>query len=161
MMFKIRVILSSIVTVGFLFLNSCKVDDKNSELKSTFDLYLQDNFPDFSPPNEAIYYIITANSCEPCLMLNINMLINFNDSKKIIPVLSGEPKNQEIKTLFMTFASKYDVKLIDNEMKLYNYEIDFSKPMLMHTKNGELIYSKNIGDFEIETAESYLLKHAY
>ena len=124
--------------------------------ESNFKKYIYDTFPQHKIDNEKFYYLINSTSCEPCLLHSISVLIDLPKNPKIIPILSGIGPNIEIKTFFKSIVNDYPIALVDENLRFLNYNIDYSKPIVLHFKNEKLVKIIYISDFNPLEGSEYI-----
>lgn len=127
-----------------------------SQINSNFNEYLTVEFESFNLPDEAIYFIIPAQDDNEHLLFNMTALMNYSNHSMVIPVLAGQVNNPKVTEIFSALTQDFKTVLREEHVSLNKYNLDFSKPLIVHQKNNQVLFSKNIKDFEFDEIGSYL-----
>ena len=104
---------------------------------------------------EQLYYILDLQGCEPCTNLNTRMLLQLKENKKLTIVFIGQTGNQDFSKRVTLLKSRFN-HLEDKELKIYDYQTNLAKPLLIHLKNGQCHTIMEVIDPIIEDAKQYI-----
>lgn len=107
-----------------------------------------------------ILYITPLDGCEYCVEQNLyNIAKNSNSHFTVLFI--GEPMNQEIETIYNNIIKEFNGKTFhDKKNRINYYDTGYGKPILVHFKDGELVYSLIIQDDLIPEAADYIKENS-
>lgn len=146
-----------ILCITFTLSISCK-EQKNdcpyfegvaTYFKNEYNLSLKD------VKGEHLYYVLDLQGCEPCTNLNTKMLLQLKDNNKLTIVFIGETGNHEFLKRVNIIKEKFK-HLEDKELKIYDYQTNLAKPLLIHIKDGKCNNIMEVIDPIIKDAKQYI-----
>lgn len=151
-----------ILFCALFFIVGCNKKQEINKLdryQSEFRLLTEELLDSTNIESNARYYLISGNACEPCLMLNLTMLIELEDStNKIIPVILGSSDQINIESIYKSFIlPKFEKSYFISEYNMLRYKLDISKPLLLEFQEGKLTAIENYDDFSMNEARNKLL----
>lgn len=157
-----RFLLSLLILTTAVICNSCQTQeekDKINNYSDEFNLLIDELVPNHAKLQDGMYYLIFNKSCEPCIFANIMMLEELPSGlKNFSPVFLGQSDNREVSSLYDDVIQvKFENSMFIEEFSIQDYRLDVIKPLLLHFKNGQLVFLKNYNDFELQEAEAYIL----
>jgi len=132
--------------------------DKYAYFKGFSQYMMEEHKVELSKIDDSIFYILPLSDCSTCqsTLLNLELLNSINTEKdNIALVLVGTTNISTYQNLIKKITSTYMVYK-DPESSIFSYPTGLAKPMILHIKNGKVIYHMEITDFHIEDAGRYL-----
>ncbi len=139
-------LLISLISLNLLFScsninNSEKVFDKN------FKRYLKEVHQiNTDTITDKIFYLINTNICSDCIEKNIETIVNATNNNLIVVKLGkGVDDRLKIYNYLEDYNNKYD-----------RYLLEFNKSLIVHIKDGKIIYSLSPKDYELDDVLKYI-----
>jgi hypothetical protein len=123
---------------------------------SGFSLYMKQVHQITITEGEQLYYVMPIDSCEPCVVQNLEMLQKLSPIAKLRPIWVGKSGDKGISEKVSILQKQYPLSLIDAQNSVFQYETGLGKPVLLHLKNGNSIYYLYVTNDIIEKASDYL-----
>lgn len=146
---------SKIVLLFFVFIMSCK--SKNCPYFEGISQYFKNEHKkDLNYSQEELYYVLDLQGCEPCTDLNTKMLLGLkHPNEKLTIVFVGQTSNNELNRRVNVLKTKFNY-LIDSELKIFEYQTNLAKPLLIHLKNRSCYNIMIVNDPIIKEAQKYI-----
>ncbi|MFT7055208.1 MAG: hypothetical protein ACJAXB_000482 [Candidatus Endobugula sp.] len=151
---RVKSLLFLIATI--ILSSSCNVRQQNNfEYSEGLSSYMQ-RVHDFSieKSKNQILYFLKLNSCEPCVASHLEILKSVKDKKFNLVLIGTTDQN-----LSEIMANQNITIFTDLNSEITKYRTGMGKPMIVHIKNGKIIYQKSFYDSDIEMARSYLINN--
>lgn len=124
-------------------------------MKDTYNIYIEND-------KNTIYYLLPLSDCNSCMSteLNLEMLSALPKSSisKISLIVIGKTKREDFKEAINDLENKYKNILFDKNNKIYSYQTNIGKPLIIRINSGKCIYYNEIYDTKIDTIKTYLIK---
>ncbi|MBA4058311.1 MAG: hypothetical protein C0490_26575, partial [Marivirga sp.] len=95
------------------------------------------------------YYFLPMESCENCIFSNLEML-NKLKIKNLSIIFVGVNFHPEWDVLLTDLKKKHPFHE-DPQKRIYSYESNLGKPLLLSVESGNCAYSKTINEKDLET----------
>jgi hypothetical protein len=138
-------------------ITSCSNSDSEYEYEEGLLFYLEEETT-INPNSlkDDILYITPLDGCEYCVEQNLYNIAK-NSKSNFSVLFIGEPMNQEIESIYNNVINEFNGKTFhDKKNRINYYDTGYGKPLLVHFKDGELIYGLIIQDDLIPEASNYI-----
>jgi hypothetical protein len=123
-----------------------------------FEQYLKDvHQTSMEDVQDNVFYIIPLNGCEFCAVENMRSILTLTD-QKIIPILVGIENSIQVEKFKAQILEQRKIVLTDESSLVSKYETGFFKPIVVHIRQGKLVYYQYITDDLISDVHNYLIE---
>lgn len=141
--------------------SSCSNNYSEYEYEEGLLFYLEEetNIKPNSIKND-ILYITPLDGCEYCVEQNLYNIAK-NSSSDFSVLFIGKPMNQEIESIYHNVIEQFNGEIFyDKKNRINYYDTGYGKPLLVHFKEGKLVYSLIIQDDLIQKASDYIKENS-
>jgi len=145
--------MKQIACISLFLMISCYQKEQAYPYESHFVRYMEEVHQlNLYSEQEAIYYLLPLDGCEPCLEAHRNAFSQLGAKRTTLKIiLIGKNKNYSIQGEGLHF-------LYDTEKKSDAYRLGLGKPLMLHWKGKKVVHYELVSDYELETAIGYIGK---
>jgi hypothetical protein len=104
---------------------------------------------------DKIFYFLHLRSCEPCVDKNLSMLAEVSKHPNLKICLVGKIAVAQFEEKAKLVMEKH-LPYLDIDSEIYSFETGFSKPLLVHIKDGRCVTRIQVSDSEVDNAKKYI-----
>jgi len=134
----------------------CVTKEPKCEFYEGFSFYMKNEHAiEISEKTSTIYYLMPLSGCEPCVASNLEMLASIPKSDALLIIFIGISEMQQYNEEAAALKKQHNY-LEDIDRKVYSYETNFGKPLLIHIDKENCKSYEEITDVEVNDAKKYL-----